>query len=536
MYNVLLVEDEYMVRQGLKETIPWDEMGCAIVGEADNGISALELLDTLSPDIILSDIRMPAMDGLQFAETALRHKPNVRIVFLTGFDDFKYAQQAIKLGAADFLLKPTNPDELMNVFHRLTEQLDQERKAKAEAEQLEFKVGAGQPLIMEKLLYDILLDYAGTYEKELFHEFSGKQDELEAFRVVLLHMDPAPSPQGDDDHRGSSRRLTSRFVQGSPFPLVRIGEYRFAIVLSGALERGQADDGVMIALRELQFHASQRIAVGISGVHGGIDQLKTAYVEADHALFRSVLLGGGIVYWGVEAGSVEASNEVPEVLPGDSINETLRFVELIKWGVPETIAQEARALHSVMLHRCKGDPLKTREAFFRFMLSLYSALLQDNEAGGAIGEADWLESSLYVSHDEAWLEAYIRILNEWNRLCGQLAATATENEFERIKQFIHEHACEHISLQRIAAHYNMSESYFSRLFKREVGTSFMDYLTSLRVERAKEQLANPRLRIYEVSLQVGYEDARYFSQIFRKYTGETPTEFRKRLGIVTQSL
>ena len=265
MYKLFIVEDEWLVLEGLKQTIPWEDMRCTVIGEARNGQAALEGMKANPPDILLTDIRMPAMDGIQLAEQAKALWPQVQLVFLTGFDDFSYAQKAIRLGAADFVLKPTNPDELMEVFGRLTSRLDEERR---------------------------------------------------------------------------------------------------------------------------------------------LQSLNRANAEADQ--------------WN---------------RPGEEPSEALR-------------------------------------------------------ASG----------------------------------------------FDDIVAYIGEHYGEEISLQSIAEQYHMSESHFSRLFKKQVGTSFLEYLTLTRVRHARELLKNPRFKIYEVSVKVGYQDARYFSQIFRKYTGETPTEFRKRLGIVSYPL
>ncbi|MCR8632967.1 response regulator transcription factor [Paenibacillus radicis (ex Xue et al. 2023)] len=254
MFNLFIVEDEWLVREGLKQTIPWDEVNCQIIGEASDGLHALELLQSHAPDILLTDIRMPAMNGIELAEQAVKLYPHLKIVFLTGFDDFSYAQKAVKLGAADFVLKPTNPEELVQVFTRITNQLVGERKVLAEA-------------------------------------------------------------------------------------------------------------------------------------------------------------------------------------------------------------------------------------------------------------------------------------GEWNRIHKSVLESRENSGFKEIEQFIKEKYGEDITLQSMADRYNMSESYFSRLFKKQIGVSFMDYLTDLRVNHAKELLLNPRLKIYQIAIQVGYQDSRYFSQVFRKYTGETPTEFRKRYGI-----
>jgi two-component system response regulator YesN len=171
VYKLFIVEDEWLVLQGLKLTIPWEEMHCTVIGEARDGQAGLEGIMANPPDILLTDIRMPAMDGIQLAEKVAELLPQVKIVFLTGFDDFIYAQKAVKLGAADFVLKPTNPDELIQVIGRITSKLDEERRLQSQQERMKLKYGWEQPLIEEKILYDLMLDYAGTLEREWFVEF-----------------------------------------------------------------------------------------------------------------------------------------------------------------------------------------------------------------------------------------------------------------------------------------------------------------------------------------------------------------------------
>lgn len=171
MYKVVIVEDEWLVLQGLKLTIPWEDMHCSIIGEASDGVTGLEVIQQEQPDILLTDIRMPAMDGIQLAEKAALLWPKMKIVFLTGFDDFTYAQKAVKLGAADFVLKPTNADELIRVIGRITSKLDEEKQRQSLQERMELRYSWEHPLILEKMLYDLLLDYAGTMEKEWLLEY-----------------------------------------------------------------------------------------------------------------------------------------------------------------------------------------------------------------------------------------------------------------------------------------------------------------------------------------------------------------------------
>jgi two-component system response regulator YesN len=205
------------------------------------------------------------------------------------------------------------------------------------------------------------------------------------------------------------------------------------------------------------------------------------------------------------------------------------ITELIKRGTPESMDEQlARWKSHWLLHLGRG--LEVQAGFFEWLVALYSDLLKDEELRYIGLEPHLLLAPLEQSESpDQRLSRLCGMLLEWQqRYRGQ---GRDGGGFKQIEAYIRQHYGEDITLQEIAERHHMSESHFSRLFKQQVGTSFLEYLTKVRVQKAKELLVKPKLKIYEVSLQVGYQDSRYFSQIYRKYTGETPTEFRKRLGI-----
>ncbi|MBW7460636.1 response regulator, partial [Paenibacillus sepulcri] len=187
MFKVMIIDDEWLVREGLKTTIAWHEMQCEIVGEADNGIDALKLIDELSPDILLSDIRMPGMDGLELVQTISRRDSEITTIFLTGFDDFSYAQQAVKLGAFDILLKPSDPHELRKTFGEATRMITLRRQQMDYTKILEKHQRTSQPFVLEKVLQHLLTDTASMQDMQLLYEaLEGFLEPFEAFRVAVV--------------------------------------------------------------------------------------------------------------------------------------------------------------------------------------------------------------------------------------------------------------------------------------------------------------------------------------------------------------
>lgn len=405
LIKLMIVEDEWLGREGLKSTIPWEELGCEIVAEANGGAAALSIMESAKPDIILSDIRMPGMDGLEMARQAVELLPGVEIVFLTGFDDFSYAQQALKIGSADYVLKPTNPEELMQVIRRVGDKV-RGRRASEQAERLfrQTRFRDSAALLSSKLLYDLLMDSAGEKERELFLELKpDRVQSLAEYRVGLIGLELADG--APEDSRRMLVSLEEKLYQKAAV-FTRVQD-RIAVLLGEEAREGQWEG----LLAELRIAAGSRpLAVGWSETHHNLGELSLAYEEAEQALAS-------------HSGTAKAA-----------------------------------------------------------------------------------------------------------RLGGMPNLDKLKSELRETIAYIEEHYREDISLQDIASSVHMSESGFSRLFKKQTGVSYVEYVTQLRLEEAKKLLQQPDQKVYEVSLAVGYQDSKYFSQIFRKYTGETPTEFRKRHG------
>jgi len=407
LIKLMIVEDEWLVREGLKSTIPWEQLQCEVVAEADSGAAALRILEQAKPDVILTDIRMPGMDGLEMAQQAVQILPGVEIVFLTGFDEFAYAQRALKIGSADYVLKPTNPEELMQVIGRVGDKV-RRRRASNHVEHLlkQTRFKDSSTLLAGKLLYDLIMDSAGNKERELFLELIGDQAQsLGAFRIALIELD-------------------SRYAEGKKKLLATIEERLYDSDLSFARVRDRF----------------------------------------------AVLLG--------EGSQQEKWSKTIEGIAGELGNESAL---LSVWSEP---------------HRQLED---------------LAAAYEEAEQKLAVQAGGIPEQALRLTE-----------LPNLESLKAELRQTIL---------FIEEHFHEDISLHEIAGSIPMSESNFSRLFKKQMGVSFVEYLTQLRMEKAKELLRRPDEKVYEIALAVGYQDSRYFSQIFRKYTGDTPSEYRNKFGI-----
>ncbi|QWU13315.1 two-component system, response regulator YesN [Paenibacillus sophorae] len=408
MYKVLITDDEWLIREGLKQTIDWQALECEIVAEASNGEQSLQAVKDFKPDILLTDIRMPVMNGMQLAEEAQRIHPNIRIIFLTGFDDFTYAQQAVKLKVADFILKPTNPDELLEVIEKVCGEIKASRENETVEQELREWVAAGYTIVLEKLLHDQLLGISNSKSLKMLTEIIDNHRLCnEGFRIALI--------QYEDHnywHEQLKDELHDRLWDILMGPPVTLGGNRAALMIGA----DSGDNGKQLWSRIQEISGKSQLAIGLSLSHRSFDSMGQAHSEAVAAL------------------------HFKRPGPGQ------------KSGVHEF-----------------GD------------------------------------------------------IEQW----GEQPVTLDAANFKQVEAFIQTRYAEEISLQLLAAQFHVSEAHFSRLFRKATGTTFIDYVTQVRMEKAMELLCSPDSRIYEVSLAVGYQDSRYFSQLFRKATGKTPTEFRK---------
>ncbi|MGO4790682.1 response regulator [Paenibacillus sp. 2KB_20] len=405
MFKILIADDEWMIREGLKQTINWEALNCVLVGEAADGEQAVQQIQAFQPDILISDIRMPGMDGLELAWSAQEFCPELKVIFLTGFDDFVYAQQAIKLKASDFVLKPTDPDTLVKAIDKVCKELVRTRQHASVMEQLQSWKRDRESLVVQKLIHDSMLGITDTSSLEMLKEWLEETAGLQKIRVAVVQMEE----EGEERRHERWLHIKERLYAHIYGPLIMIDELQRACIIPD-------EEGAVGMLKEtVTGFGKALVYVGVSLSYGGLEQLDRAYQEA---------------------------------------------LEVVR-------------------HRAASK---------QSGVSVY-------------GDIEHLDN----------------------------AAVHFAEGFRQVEAYVQHNFNEDISLQQLAARFHLSEAHFSRLFRKRLGVSFIEYLTRLRMEQAKRLLGDENVRIYEVSLAVGYQDSRYFSQIFRKYTGETPTEYRKRM-------
>ena len=530
-YRVLLADDEEEIRAGISRKIDWSSLGFALVGEAGNGEEALELAEQLHPDVVLTDIKMPFMDGLELCRRLRQSLPAAKLVVFSGFDDFEYARQAVGMGVSEYILKPINAAELTQVLSKLREQLDKQRLERRDMETLRRRYEESLPVLRElfytrllggQLAPDQVQDRAARYEIDLPPGL---------WTAALLHAD-APG-EGEDASRDELLTLSVQSFLEEHFSLegccARAVLYGDVVAL---LVRLSGADRIYPLLEELErlsllsrSYLGVPLAAGVGLLCQGPEELHRSAEGARSALDYRALTGGGR---GIYIGDLEAQSSAGLFFEEE---DQRALSAAVKLGQPEQVEQIVRGLMERLSRTGAALP-----QCHLFLLEAVTCLVRAARSGGvAVEEVFGKKFTGAVSiSDFASLEELGRWLRErclkLHELLGRQRSDSAWRMVENAKEYIAAHyADEHLSVEALCSHIHLSPTYFSTLFKREVGMSFTAYVTQVRMDEAVRLLRETDEKTYRVAGRTGYSDPNYFSYVFKRHFGVSPSKFRAGL-------
>lgn len=527
-YRVLLADDEEEIRVGISRKIDWAGLGFQLVGEAENGQEALELAEQLSPDVVLTDIKMPFMDGLELCRRLKQRLPAAKLVVFSGFDDFEYARQAVGLNVSEYILKPINAPELAQVLTRLREQLDEQRMERRDMETLRRRYEESLPVLRE-LFYTRLLD--GEIRPEQIWERAARYEiELPegAWAAALVQVD-APEAGGTAE-RDELLLLSVRAFFQEHFSLagcsVRTVLYNDAVALMFTQEDSR---GIYPILEELErlvalarSYLGMSLSIGIGRLCAGPQELDTSVDGARAALDYRVVMGEGRVLY---IGDLEPDHSVRLSFEEE---DQRSLSAAVKVGSPKQVEQVIDGL----IGRVREARLSLSQCHL-FFLETVTSLIKLARSGGVEvdevfgpGFTGVVSITDFRSLEELgrWLVSRCLTLQE---LLGRQRTDSAWKTVERAKDFIsRNYADSDLSVETLCSHLHLSPTYFSTLFKRETGMSFTSYVTNVRMEQAARLLRETDDKTYLIAEQTGYTDPNYFSYVFKRHFGVSPSKFR----------
>jgi two-component system response regulator YesN len=521
MYRFLMVDDEEIVRRGFRSKINWTSLGFEFLEPCSNGEQAIEALDALRPDVVMTDIAMPRTDGLGVAAYAAEHHPQTVVVILSGYDEFEYAQKAIRSNVFEYVLKPVTSRDLTGLLERIKAQLDSRARIRDAARATEQRAEAAAALLKSRALLDLVTDLAVTRSAAWFQETFGFSPEGLSCAVVIVDEgspvkgeaggSPLALPAILEEVAGASRRTL----------VFTLGEGRRAVLVLekdlSACERLAGTIGGKAA------NLAPSVIVGIGSPRDTWRGASASFREAAAALSYRLAGSPGIVFR--YGRSVEDDLKALEGL-AESKERTRRAVVS---GEPNDAEAQSREFLA-LLGGAGVSPARVRhevEALFASIMDSFRDLGVSPEtvARGLEVDYDLAVQRLRTSEEVAALLG--RLAVHAGSILGGRAIPVAEWKVHDFKDHVARHYGDRaLSVQTIAASLAISASYLSKLVKRHLDRSVVDYLIDYRMERAKELLATSDLMMYEVAQATGYPDAQYFSTVFKRQIGMTPTEFR----------
>ncbi len=496
MFKVLIVDDEPFIRLGLKKMINWEEEGFSIIKEARNGIEALDIINTESIDLVITDISMPKMDGIEFTNELRKYDKKIKIVFLTGYREFEYAKQGIRLGIRDYLLKPINPKEVINLIRNIKESLDSE-------------------LEIEKTLDEIS-------NKDIIDIIQGKIKEIDKIKKYF-----------NKEYVNVCKIEINNFDYIAE-EWIASGEYYNKI-------RDIKDNIEYFLENKCRFLEGElgNFYLVIEDDNGDIDILEIIKIIDNIRLPDDIKLKINIGKW-VNAEEInlsykEMKNKIKKSLPSKSI----RFDEVLSKETETVLIdcviegnQKAFEVVSSIVNNIKGKEVDIHAVSVALQNIVEKILSKIKSEYGYVNKL-----FLYDNYDifykkeydskEMIIKDFEEIIKEFLDLFGNFKVGYKGAIIRQACQYVVKNIDSDVSLANVSNELNISKNYFCALFKNETGENFLTFVTRTKMERAKILLKNNNMKVYEVCDYLGYNDTTYFTRIFKKYSNMTPYEYKK---------
>ena len=517
MYRVIIVDDEPMIRRGLRETIEWDALGLEVAGEAANGIEALKLIRAIRPEILITDIRMPEMDGLQLVQEVKKLDFDLKITILSGYSDYSYLKTAIQLGVDNYLLKPIDNDELISNLKNAVSEIEKEAA-------IDLHIRQGSELLRSNTLRRLV---AGNISLD---ELKEKADFLNLSILAVRYMCAvcSLSRQIPADRREQLFRSMMNSV-GDSFPGGRLFAFidgDGSLALLAACDGAPKDEtGLKGALDAIVARAAGQddlaLMIGVGQPVEHVSEIPDSYQSAKGSLeYGAIMKNSGVIWY----------DSVPEAsLPVRAFDriDLEKLKGFIRRGQREAmqtylddelddlIAQYAPSIKQVQ-NLLMHIAVRVTDCF-REIYGSMNAFREPEHFDFAqlftLRRFSDMRQWLYKLFDELFSQNEA-VMGKGSSLVGMAVA------------YIAEHYREGVTLKQVAADCHINTSYLGQIFRKETGSAFTDYVNTLRIQEAQRLLANPTLKVYEVAERVGFTDYHYFLKIFKKVTGFTPKDLR----------
>lgn len=521
--RVMFVDDESIIREGLRTIISWEKAGFTELMEAPDAMTALDDIRAARPELIIADIFMPEMSGIEFARRVRREFPSIRIILLTGYEKFEYAREAVEIGVAKYLVKPVFPSELMEAVQDVYRDIREERSEQRWMEDAGRRLRQYVPVIREKLWHDLA---AGALigEREIAERMAelGVEAERDTVIGIAIRLD-ARQVEGKYGERDAAliqfavRNIAEEvlaghwhhFVNAEPPGLIGICHT-------------DPDNGLLETLdRSIASTLDIAPYIGVGRVRAGLSSTFLSVREAEEAASLLLMLGEpGYMRYDESASGKNATLQYPYAQEKQLLHELA-----VRWEAdPAWIEPFMEAVGK------QGAGAAARKLFYVQLLSSIYRVADELELSAQLapfqsGYSELIHMETEAAVREFFVALFARMMEHRQRVQAGLAERLAEAAQSVMRERYRD---ADLSVASLADELGITPNYLSRIFHRVTGSTATEYLTELRVNEAKALLARSPLKVFEIAEQVGYMNAHYFSVVFKKHTGLTPLAYRER--------
>ena len=516
--KLLIADDETLIREGLA-SLDWEHYGLNVVAACKNGEEAFEMVKRHHPDIILSDIRMPKRDGLWLAENVTAVFPEIKIVFITSYSDFEYAQKAIELGIAEYILKPIEDEPLFQTVCKLRDEILEEQHQKVEIAKFKSTVAESK-----HFLKSWFLNRFSNNEKKF--EFFALHPENSYYAAIVVRFDSDAMSEVELDAFLKFEKIVYQLKDNKLkiIPFYDGNLFTFFFEFSKSKELLAMESALYTVSNQikdyLDEYTDENYTIGIGFIQPGLTYINDCYETALSALNYSSYLGAKQIIYIKDFEPKNPASMQPTYNP--ELNTA--YLNAIKAGNEFDVEDIIDSIFN-------QSPLPPLDDLKRTVLELIIGISK------AIAEAGE-DPKILFNDTDVWSvvnkcedhDALYQLIKGVSVVVSSRLSDMRNNKnaavVAKVKQIVEDNYAETASLDNIATQIYLSPCYLSVIFSKETNMTFKDYLIQTRIRKAKELLENTNMKIYEVAKKVGYNDARYFSDLFRRITGKTPSQFR----------
>lgn len=502
MKKVFLVDDEMIIRQGIRNSIDWEKEGYEYCGDAPDGEMALPLIEQCQPDIVITDIEMPFMDGLQLSKIIREKMSRIKIVILSGHDEFEYAREALRIQISEYCLKPVSSSDLLEILQKVSSKIDQEELEKEKISNLKHQLFCNESLAQEKFLKELCEGiYSTTDAIKIASELN--VDLISSYFLVLI----AESKKIEVNLDWISKNYPSLTYQ-------RNANERVYIIKGKSKSQIEQDAE---NIRKQFLLNRDAITFGFGKIESRIQEIMNSYDIAKEEKSYSDSLNKYFI------SGEEINNQSFGEIHQFNRKELINF---LKFGNKTEVFSFVQTYSSYLRSTKFRTPFITHYFLMDFTVTVSHYIKEQEESASVLNDIYQLENKVnWIREYSEIIDYMVETLNLSIDYREQISNSSSL--IRKAKDYMDSnYSNSNLSLQTIANKIHISPSYLSHLFSQQTGKTLVEYLTEIRINRAKELLNTTNYKTYEIANKVGYNDSHYFCNLFKKITGKTTTEFK----------